>query len=572
MEAPRLISLPCSLVPSYLMALKSLKATISIQSGSLDDAIVFLSQRFLRATATGCRVVQTPTEVCAADVCQPLIEGWMSGRVGYGKGKIVLVFRSGKLALAADMLIYTPKDGERFLYTKPRPDIPATPLPLDNSTMGNGDGTNHDSSIPTANPSFQPSGSQSKELDQLLEQVQTLVTKLDQEPSFFLQQLPQDSVHQGNELARAGDSTTDTELPELGQLHTFANILMRQVHQQTNQQLSEQVSQQIGAKLGDHLTHYLAQQIRKQVGQQVEQVIQQVMPRQMAQQVAIALEPALQQLDDLQEQVETLADYVAELDIADFDDSPPAPQTDEEWVERIEATWGTVGDYEKYSPSYRDANAETPLQETPDWIALCEFDWIWELCPTLATLYELIRGTGGINDEGADILQQFGQHIDAKTGNAYYVYQLGGYSALEALRQIAHNPDHSWLPELKQLWSLLADPAHPIFQMFGWEAEAIAALQQVVSPRQNYGASGTGYGSQYDADYRTVPQNPTLRDYQAILNLGPFTPITIETIKRSYRQAMKAAHPDAGGSTEYAQQVNAAYNAVLHHYFPEAVN
>ena len=88
MKPPRLMSLPCSLVPSYPMALKSLKATISIQSGSLDDAIVFLSQRFLRATATGCRVVQTPTEVCAADVCQPLIDGWMGGQVGYGKGKI----------------------------------------------------------------------------------------------------------------------------------------------------------------------------------------------------------------------------------------------------------------------------------------------------------------------------------------------------------------------------------------------------------------------------------------------------------------------------------------------------
>lgn len=558
------MSLPCSLVPSYPMALKSLKATISIQSGSLDDAIVFLSQRFLRATATGCRVVQTPTEVCAADVCQPLIDGWMGGRVGYGKGKIVLVFRSGKLALEADMLIYTPKDGERFLYTKPRPDIPATPLPLDDARMGTGGGD--DSSMSTANASFQPSGAQTKELEQLLAQVQTLVTKLDREQPFFLQPLSPD-----NELDRSGDPSTDSELPELGQLHRFASILMRQVHQQTNQQLSEQVSQQIGSQLGDYLTNYLVQQISTQV----EQVMQQVVPRQMAQHVALALEPALQQLDDLQEQVETLADYVAELDIADFDDSPPAPQSDEEWIERIEATWGTVGDYEKYSPNYRDANAETPLQETPDWIALCEFDWIWELCPTLATLYELIRGAGGIGDEGADILQQFGQHIDAKTGNAYYVYQLSGYPALEALRQIAHNPDHSWLPELKRLWSLLADPAHPIFQMFGWEAEAIAALQQVVSPRQNYGATGSSYGAnsaQYGAGYSAVPQNPTLRDYQAVLNLGPFTPITIETIKRSYRQAMKAAHPDAGGSTEYAQQVNAAYKAVLTHYFPEAVN
>ena len=210
--------------------------------------------------------------------------------------------------------------------------------------------------------------------------------------------------------------------------------------------MSHQVSQQIGAQLGDYLTTYLSTQVAQQVQTVVQQVLHQTIQQQLGQQIAIALEPAFQQLDSLQEQVENLADYVAELDIADFDESPPAPQTDEEWLERIEATWGTVGDYEKYSSSYREANAEAPLQETPDWIALCEFDWIWELCPTLATLFELIRGTGGINDEGADILQQFGQHIDVKTGNAYYIYQLGGYSAFEALRQIAHNPDHSWLP------------------------------------------------------------------------------------------------------------------------------
>ena len=133
------------------MALKSLKATIALQSNSLDDAIVFLSQRFLRATATGCRIVQTSTEVCVADVCQPLIEGWMSGRVGYGKGIIVLVFRAGKLALEADMLIYTPKDGERFLYTKPRPEIPSTPVP--SVSEGDGEDNYGDGGVPSpANP------------------------------------------------------------------------------------------------------------------------------------------------------------------------------------------------------------------------------------------------------------------------------------------------------------------------------------------------------------------------------------------------------------------------------------
>lgn len=526
------------------MALKSLKATIALQANNLDDAIVFLSQRFLRATATGCRVVQTPTDVCAADVCQPLIEGWMNGRVSYGKGKIVLVFRSGKLALEADMLIYTPKDGERFLYTKPRPEIPSTPINADAS------GEHYGNSLPTANPMASATSQLMDQLPVLVDQVQALDAKLDR---LSLPLTPGPSVNSDDHQS---DESSGPSVEE------FANILMRQVHQQTNQQLGTQISQQIGGQLGDYLTTYLSKHVTQQVNQGVQQ------------QIAIALEPVLQQLDGLQEQLENLADYVAELDIADFDESPPAPQSDEEWLERIEATWGTVGDYEKYSSSYREANAEAPLHETPDWIALCEFDWIWELCPTLATLYELIRGAGGINDEGADILQQFGQHIDVKTGNAYYIYQLSGYSALEALRQIAHNPDHSWLPELKRLWSLLADPAHPIFQLFGWEADAIAALEKIVSPRYSYGQSAyetnqSAYGTNYQTN---TPQNPTLRDYQAILNLGPFTPITLETIKRAYRQAMKAAHPDAGGSTEYAQQVNAAYAAVLNHYFPEAVN
>jgi len=52
--------------------------------------------------------------------------------------------------------------------------------------------------------------------------------------------------------------------------------------------------------------------------------------------------------------------------------------------------------------------------------------------------------------------------------------------------------------------------------------------------------------------------------------LGPFTPITVATIKRAYRQAMKVAHPDAGGSKEQAQRLNEAYDAVLRHYFPKA--
>jgi len=56
-----------------------------------------------------------------------------------------------------------------------------------------------------------------------------------------------------------------------------------------------------------------------------------------------------------------------------------------------------------------------------------------------------------------------------------------------------------------------------------------------------------------------------------MLNIGPFTPINLELIKRAYRQAMKMAHPDTGGSKEHAQRVNEAYEAVLRHYFPNAL-
>ncbi|MGK7890177.1 MAG: hypothetical protein AB4042_12650 [Leptolyngbyaceae cyanobacterium] len=522
------------------MALKSLKASIGLQANSLEDALVFLSQRFLRETKTGCRVVQTPTEVCAADVCQPLIDGWIAGRVDYGKGKIALVFRSGILGTEADMLIYTPKEGDRFLYTKPKvgdpmfaSEIPPKPSSNPSPKASSANNGTHPSGLsPT---STLPEASMGQTVAALLQRVQALDTKLD---SLLV-------TSQARPKSGSSQPPVSSTAPGSGQaqVQALATALMRQMQGQTQHHL------------GQYLTQYLAQQLPHQL--------------------AMAIAPLQQQLDDLQDQVENLADYIAELDVADFDVSPPVPQSNEEWLERIEAAWGTVGEYEKYSASYRDANAEAPLQETPDWIALCEFDWIWELCPTLADLYQLIRGGNGIGDDGADILQQFGQHIDPKTGDSYYLYQLGGYSAMEALRQIAHNPDHSWLPELQQLWALLGDRNHPIFQLLGWETEAIAALEYLVSPtRQSYSSNQAERSSSdpgYNAGYRVgnPSSGPTLRDYQAMLDLGPFTPITVETIKRAYRQAMKAAHPDAGGSKEYAQQVNAAYAAVMTHYFPE---
>jgi len=410
------------------MALKSLKATITVQAPSLEDAIVFLSQRFLRPTKTGCRVVQTPTDICAADVCQPLIDGWMSGRVAYSKGKIALVFRSGELAQDADMLIYTPKDGDRFLYTKPQPALKTTspaasrlPEQLDASatpaagtsaepSQGLRSPTISNRVIPSPGPT--PSASSNlptsvvtalQTLPGLINHLQSLEAKVE---TLLITPAPArlGAAEAMNTVDSSPSSTSEDSSSLSGSPQAFASIL----------------------------THHVKQQLSETIAQQTLHTINR------------ALEPVLQQLDDLQDQIETLTDYVAELDIADFSASPPVPQTDDEWIERINANWGTVGDYEKYSQSYRDANAEAPLQETPDWVALCEFDWVWPLCPTLQSLYQLIRGTGGIGDDGADILQQFGQHIDPKTGDPYYLYQLGGYSALEALRQLAYNSDHSW--------------------------------------------------------------------------------------------------------------------------------
>ncbi len=74
---------------------------------------------------------------------------------------------------------------------------------------------------------------------------------------------------------------------------------------------------------------------------------------------------------------------------------------------------------------------------------------------------------------------------------------------------------------------------------------------------QDDGAFGDeGTGDQDDAeDHGGAPCDP-YEDALARLGLGPgFSPADL---KRAYKQAMKIAHPDAGGSPAAAQAVNAA--------------
>lgn len=51
---------------------------------------------------------------------------------------------------------------------------------------------------------------------------------------------------------------------------------------------------------------------------------------------------------------------------------------------------------------------------------------------------------------------------------------------------------------------------------------------------------------------------------QALALLGLTPGFTRAALKRAYRAAIRKAHPDAGGSAQAAQAVNAAYELILH--------
>jgi hypothetical protein len=495
------------------MTSKSLKASVTLAAVQVEDAIVFLTDRYLKATKTTCRTVQTPTDYCWADLCQPLIEGWIEGKkVSYAKGKITLIFRSGQLSDEADMIIYAPTRGDRFLYTKPHTtdkDSAQLSLGLDELAGHDSDGNARDSR------------QSSNEL------LHDLITRQSEIEDKLRHVLDNQIEHTAQIAALQTDSSPSPS----------ANGKSTSVSETSLEAFSKTFKDQVVQQIRDTL--------------------------------AVALDPIKSDLSELREYIAELNDRLDELEELSLDDELPIPQSLQEWKERIDQTWGTVGDYERYNAAYRDANAESPLHETPDWVALCELEWARELCAPLKALHALIHRADGIGYEGADILQQFGQHIDAKTGDCYYIYRYSGYTAFEAFQQIINSPDHSWLPELVQLWTQLGSSDHPLFQLFGWENEAIAALKAIAT--QSKGNQRSGYSWEYRQTRHAQSQYSLLKEYRAILNLGPFTPITIEGVKRAYRQAMKTAHPDSGGSTEYAQQVNEAYDAIMRHYFPESI-
>lgn len=475
--------------------LKPLRVTHPIKATTLDEAIADLSARFLRATKTTCRVVSQATPYNLAACSQQLINDWQTGKVTYEPGELTLVFSGGALEPEADLVIYQPETGDRFLYSRPM-----------SASSG---------------------------------RAQTVAPE----------QLP---------LPLDGDDLTSI----LKQLNTLSAALTELM---ANQRAIESRLQSPPSTMGfpDEGAGASVQALKAMLEAQTVTLAQL-----LTSQFTAATRELTQRLDQMQARLDQLTAQL-EAEVGE----PQAPQTEAEWLQRIQETRGTVGDYEQYSASHREANAETPLFHTPDWIALCELEWARKLSPTLAALHSLIHGEDGIGYGGADILQQFGRHIDARTGEPYYIYQLGGYTAYDAMWQTVSHPNYSWLADLQRLSKKVA--RYPdVFKLFGWEQEAIAALERVVEQAQRDRQSErqstyNAYGSQQQSAQRKTGH--ALSDHLATLNIGPFTPITLEVLKRAYKLAMKAAHPDTGGSKEKAQRVNEAYEALVRHYFPSAI-
>ncbi len=519
------------------MKSKTLKASYTLTASTLDEAIAQLSGLYLRATKTTCRVVKQATGFPLINLCKPLIDDWRSGKQPYHPGEITLSF-GGELDLEADLLVYAPLvEGD------------------------SGDSTGELTAVPDLSSADRLlySRKTQRPLGQLSLPIEDdMVVQMAKQLRVLAETLTQLTESQRTIEARLGS------LAELGRQASAASpagsspAASGSAHGTTR---SATDGPDTGA-IAKHMRELLEAQTN-------------LMTQMIARQVQAAVEPLAERLEALHAQMEraiALGNAAADgaADIPDI----PAPNSEAEWRQRIKDTWGTVGDYEQYSASYRDANAETPLFETPDWVALCELDWARQLCPVLGALHTLIHASDGIGYSGADVLQQFGQHLDPRTGDRYYIYTLGGVSAAEAMAQMVSHPQQSWLPELKAL-SAIAPRFPDVFKLFGWEKEAIAALDQIISQTQQERQSGQrtyhsqqGQHTSQQYGQHSARAGTSLGDHLAILNIGPFTPISIESLKQAYRHAMKTAHPDAGGSKERAQRVNEAYEAVLRHYFP----
>ncbi|MBD2066851.1 hypothetical protein H6F93_04790 [Leptolyngbya sp. FACHB-671] len=599
---------------------KSLKVTFALEAETVEEAVVVLGERFLRSTKTGCRIVKQATHFSLAELCKSLIEDWKNAKIAYTKGEVTLVFSGGELDTEADLLVYSPEQGDRFLYSKriasSTATLEQTVEPQIINTL-----SQHLQTVSAALAELAANQrSVESRMQDLSEQVANNQSAADVSaeaaPAVGISEIreaiaqalkaqtrqpkPLDAGEIQKAIAQAFQAQTDQLKPvNIGEIQeAIAQVLKTQTNQFNPVgvgEIQEVIAQALQAQT-DQLKPVNIGEIREAIAQslkihaalskqQLEEAIAQSLKAQtdqFKQQLQVALDAQAayfvkilssqlsstalhfsERVDSLQNQLTELAAQVAELRTSGQAELPPPPQTEAEWLKRFKETWGTVGDYEQYSSSHREANAETPLYCIPDWIALCELDWACQLNPTLARLQTLIYGENGIGYEVADILQQFGCHVDPQTGERYYIYHQGGFNASEALWQFVNNPQYSWLPELKRLWQGLGDRQHEIFRLFGWEQEAIAALESI---------SDRTYQERqaYDPWTSQKKTRDTLSDYLTLLNLGPFTPITFESIKRAYKQAMKVAHPDAGGSKEQAQRVNEAYAAILAHYFPEA--
>lgn len=88
-------------------------------------------------------------------------------------------------------------------------------------------------------------------------------------------------------------------------------------------------------------------------------------------------------------------------------------------------------------------------------------------------------------------------------------------------------------------------------------ADNIVALAKHIEALRGMDRWGVGTAAQAFAGYQALPS----LNWRAILGFGPNAQPTTELIERAYRNQAKTAHPDAGGSREDWDRLNAAVEA-----------
>ena len=78
-----------------------------------------------------------------------------------------------------------------------------------------------------------------------------------------------------------------------------------------------------------------------------------------------------------------------------------------------------------------------------------------------------------------------------------------------------------------------------------------------------FGPRSQGGGRRGEGNTRSAPGSLSLGEARAILGVGPQA--TADDVHYAYRQLIKVAHPDAGGSTEEAARLNQAKDVLLRH-------